>query len=161
MTAGTSMFGHNAASAIARASPLGPLNDIAILPADVLVLMRLAEPVALVRARGDLVFHMAEKRGFRGDTSVYPWLFASVCAMVAAPTHYMAEKGANKHRVLGLVSSSPPEHPSVAFLSVILKFVPSTSPLGSGSPDLWISTITPHSHATAARYLGRAIRVGA
>ena len=153
--------GHNAASLIAGSSPLGPLNDFAILPPEVLSLMQLPEPVEVVRAKGNVVFHLAEKRGLRGDTSLYPWLFECTRAMLLAPTFYMPGDKSNHHRLLGRPVSTSGSNFPIILLSGILKFVPSSSPRGSGKPELWLSTIEVHSETRAASYLRRATRVGA
>lgn len=154
-----SNFVSNAASLIARAAPLGPLHDLAVLPPSALSLMQLPEQVALVRAKGDRVFHLAEKAGLRGNTSLYPWLFECTRILLEAPSHYMQGNKVNHHRLLGPPASAHEAAPKVALLSVIVKFVPRSAPSGSGKPELWLATIELHGQDTAANYLAKAITV--
>ena len=114
------------------------------LPDGVIEQMALPERVTEVQATvKDVIFHLANREDrLRRDTSMYPWFITSARAVVKNPDKLLPGKKPRTYEIIGRVDS-PSAHPTLAYMSLILKYVPSVPP--SDTPEIWLVTLFPHS----------------
>jgi len=146
---------------IILASGFTQVTNLGDIPADVECLASLPEPVSLVRADESVNFKLAAKVSdpIRSDTTIYPGLVRTIPGAVSAPDYFLAGSRPGTFQLIKKVA--PPEkHPSLVFIRLPIKFVPSSSSK-TGTPELWLSTVVLHSEASVAGYLERGTRVAA
>ena len=145
---------------IILASGYPGLTEIGHVPASVIRLAGLAEPVSLVRTDHNLNFHLAANPSdpIRRDTAIYPWIVVNMPSVVTSPDYFLGSGARAAFQLIKRVE--PPElYPFITYVRVPIKFVAS-SKANSRSPELWIRTIVLHSEDSIARLLNRGTRIG-
>jgi hypothetical protein len=151
----------SAIGTILAASAISGLTDLGELPDWIVEWMAMPEHVTKIQATNQAMFHWAKHpstnpRDSRGDTATYQWVGKAARAVVANP--HAALRG-NKDRTYQIIGKVEPhsQYPTLDHIRLILKYVPSASPTsGSGTPELWLDTYTPHTREAFQDYLARA-----
>ena len=131
---------------LAAAGSLAGHMELGDLPEAGLRLMVLPEPVAQVQADNRVLFHEADKGklgAMRNDTRTWQWVSAWAPVVVTHPTWYEAGNKPYTYQIIRQVEPHP-DYPTVCYLRLILKYVPSIR-AGSHAPELWLSTYIPQS----------------
>jgi len=148
---------------ILAASDISGTTVLGELPDSVVKWMALPERVTKVHADNRVMFHWAEhaaqkQNNLRGDTATYQWVGKSARAVVANPYALLAGHKDRTYQIIGRVEPPSPLYPTIQYLRLLLKYVPSTQ-APSGTPEIWLDTFTPHSQDSIKRYLRKAVIV--
>lgn len=148
---------------ILAASDISGLTVLGELPDSVVQLMALPERVTKVQEDNRVMFHWAEHAtqkhsDLRGDTATYQWVGKSARAVVAHPYALLAGDKDRTYQIIGRVEPPGPLYPTIQYLRLLLKYVPSTQ-APSGTPEIWLDTYTPHSQGSIKHYLRKAVIV--
>ena len=153
----------SAIGTILAASDISGLTILGELPDSVVNWMALPERVTQVQADNRVMFHWAEhaaqkQNDLRGDTATYQWVGKSARAVVANPYALLAGDRDRTYQIIGRVEPPSPLYPTIQYLRLLLKYVPSTQ-APSGTPEIWLDTFIPHSQESIKRYLRKAVIV--
>lgn len=148
---------------ILAASDISGPTVLGELPDSVVQWMALPERVTKVHADNRVMFHWAEhavqkQNNLRGDTATYQWVGKSARAVVANLYALLAGDKDRTYQIIGRVEPPSPLYPTIQYLRLLLKYVPSTQ-APSGTPEIWLDTFTPHSQDSIKRYLRKAVIV--
>jgi hypothetical protein len=150
---------------ILAASDIAGHTVLGELPASVLCLMALPESVVHVQADNTVMFHEAAemarrqttipKNPIRQDTSTYQWAGQCARAVVKNPSWYLAGNDPNTYQIIGRVEPPNACYPTIQYMRLIIKYVPSTR-AASHAPEIWLRTYIPQSHRKIKNTLQKA-----
>lgn len=148
---------------ILAASDISGLTVLGELPDSVVQWMALPERVTKVQADNRVMFHWSAHAGqkdtdLRADTATYQWVGKSARAAVANPYALLVGVKDRTYQIIGKVEPPSPLYPTIQYLRLLLKYVPSTE-APSGTPEIWLDTYTPHSQDSIKGYLKKAVIV--
>jgi hypothetical protein len=146
---------------IILASGFPGVTELGHIPAQVIELASLPEPVSLVRATEGINFKLAAKVGdpVRQDTSIFPWLVQLAPSVVQFPDYFLPGGRGGTFQVLKRVQPIA-KYPDLQFVRLPIKFVPGNRSK-SKVPELWLSTIVLHTEESALTEINRGTRIGA
>jgi hypothetical protein len=150
----------SAVGIILAASDISGPTVLGELPDSVVQWMALDERVTKVQATNVVMFHLAGQKDdeMRRDTSTYQWFGKCARAVVANPYALVTGSKPRTYQIIGRVEPPSAQYPTIRYLRLVLKYVPSTQS-SSGTPEIWLQTLIAHTQNTIERSLREAVIV--